>query len=370
MFSRIQYYIVFFCLIMAVTYFMSKWKNMFISTNEEDELIKKFLLNDSEKSGFLDGKSPLLTPSSTPSHAGLLNSASHLPILWIHNSYEMNARKWKSFQSRNTTDLNQPYIHLTIKTIISHCNEDFKICLIDDNTFSQLLPSWEINMELTPEPMKQRYRELGMLQLLYVYGGLVLPNSFVCLKNLKDFYRQNTENGTPFVCEKINNTNITNKKQKMAFIPSTYIMGAKKNNKTVLECVQFLKTVLTSTHFSSENEFVGTSSQWCMKAIEAQQMNLVSGECVGIKTPKRKKIVLEDLMQEGYLKLHQDAVGVYIPADEILNRPKYQWFAVLPVEDILKSNMIIAKYFMTSMVDSTASHKDYQSGEIKSMSHI
>lgn len=366
MLSNIKYYIVGFCTIMVVTYFMNNWKNMFQS-DDTNELIQKYLLNGTgnHHSTILDGLSPSLTE---------LNSKQHnKPILWIHNAYEVNARKWKSFYSRNTTDLNQPYIHLTIKTIINHCNEDFKICLIDDNTFSQLLPSWEINMALTPEPMKQRYRELGMLQLLYVYGGLVLPNSFVCLKNLKDFYLANTENGNPFVCEKLNKTNRPDKVPK-AFVPDTYIMGAPpgKNNATILEYVNYLKSTLVSPHFSSENEFFGKSSQWARKAIDQNKMNLVTGEHVGIKTQKHKKIVLEDLMEEEYLKLHNDAVGIYIPADEILNRPKYQWFAVLPSEQILNSNIIIAKYLMTSIVDSNTDYTEdtYKSGEIASASHI
>lgn len=349
MLSKIKYYIVGFVSILVISYFMNQWKNMF-NADDSNELIQKHLLNGTEQSGVLDGLTPLFTDSKT-------NQQSK-PILWIHNLYEVNARKWKSFYSRNTTDLNQPYIHLTIKTIINHCNDDFKICLIDDNTFSQLLPSWEINMALTPEPMKPRYRELGMLQLLYVYGGLVLPNSFVCLKNLKDFYLANTENGNPFVCEKLNRTNTPDKKPP-AFVPDTYIMGVQgKTNDTILEYINYLKSALASPHFSSENEFVGTSSQWARKAIAQNKMNLVSGEYVGIKTQRYKKIVLEDLMEDDYLKLHNDAVGIYIPADEILNRPKYQWFAVLSSEQILNSNIIIAKYLMTSIVDSNTDYNE------------
>ena len=45
---------------------------------------------------------------------------SKLPILWIHNDYNVNARNWPSFFSRNTLDLNQPYVLLTIKSIIDN----------------------------------------------------------------------------------------------------------------------------------------------------------------------------------------------------------------------------------------------------------
>jgi hypothetical protein len=52
------------------------------------------------------------------------------PILWIHIPYEYNSRKWLSFGSRTSFDLNQPYLYLTVKSIIKHCDESFTICII------------------------------------------------------------------------------------------------------------------------------------------------------------------------------------------------------------------------------------------------
>ena len=48
-----------------------------------------------------------------------------------------------------------------------------------------------------------------------------------------------------------------------------------------------------------------------------------------------------------------DSVGIYIPADEILRRPKFQWFAVMPADEVLKTNMIVSKYLQASIVDTT-----------------
>ena len=41
------------------------------------------------------------------------------PIMWIHIKYEYNARKWLSFGSRSSCELNQPYLYLTLKSIYS-----------------------------------------------------------------------------------------------------------------------------------------------------------------------------------------------------------------------------------------------------------
>jgi hypothetical protein len=301
-----------------------------LDANNDYEMIRNYLLNDSPLYGY------------------------NRPKLWIHSKYEMNARKWKDFYSRNNTDLNQPYLHLTIKTIINHCGADFNICLIDDESFSKLIPSWDVDLATMAEPFKSHFRELGMAQLIYFYGGMTVPNSFVCLKNLKSFYDDGISNNRPFVCESINKTvNITKQKHKMLFIPDLYFMGAVKNNPLILELVEHLKATNKTVHFSNENDFVGDKQQWCIDAINSNKLNLIGGEFIGIKTKDRKTILLDDIMSEEFLNLSSSAVGIYIPEEEVLRRNKYQWFAVMDGDQILKSNMIISKYLAASIVDST-----------------
>ena len=67
------------------------------------------------------------------------------PVMWIHLDYKVNARRMAEFYSRNSTKLNQPYLYLTLKSIISKCGEHFNIALIDDTSFKYLLPSFNID---------------------------------------------------------------------------------------------------------------------------------------------------------------------------------------------------------------------------------
>jgi hypothetical protein len=324
-------------MVIAVGFAANKIKKTLEGEDDEYEMIRKYLLNDSPLYGY------------------------NRPKLWIHTTYEINARRWKDFYSRNTTDLNQPYIHLTIKTIINHCGNDFNICLIDDDSFSKLIPSWDVDLATVAEPMRSHFREMGMAELLYYYGGIVVPNSFLCLRNLKEFYDQGLANGTPFVCEAVNHTtNILQQKQKLLFVPDLYIMGAFKNDPTVLTLIEFLKARNKSPHFTSAAEFVGDTSQWCLEAIRDQKLTLVGGEYVGVKTVDRKTILLENLMEEAFLPLHQDTFGIYIPGDEILRRNKFQWFAVLPSEQVINANMIVSKYLMASIADTTGDYRPRQ----------
>lgn len=215
--KNMSYYLFLFSVIFISSYLASQVKNTF-DTNNDYEMIKKYLLNDSPLYGF------------------------NKPKIWIHTDYHINARIWKDFYSRNTTDLNQPYIHLTVKTIINHCGNDFNICLIDDETFSKLIPTWDIDLNTVADPMKSQIREIGLLKLIYYYGGMVLPNSFICLKNLKQLYNDGLKDTNMFVCEKINNSvNLLKHRQNPLFVPGLNIYGANKNSDTVKELIEHLK---------------------------------------------------------------------------------------------------------------------------------
>jgi len=323
--TKISQYILLFGVASAVSYIASKYNSKY-ENNDEYELVKKYLLNDSPLYGF------------------------NRPKLWIHSKYELNARKWKDFQSRNTTDLNQPYLHLTIKSIINHCGNDFNVCLIDDESFSKLIPTWDVDLVSMAEPMKSHYRELGMIQLLYYYGGMIVPNSFICLKNLKPIYENSISTNKPFVCENINRSiDLIKQKNKLLFMPNSFFMGSNKNNLTIKNLID--QTLPTKTSFNIESDFKGDLSQKLLELVKSEQMTLILGQSIGVKTRNKKQILLDDLMEENYLDVSDDIFGVYIPADEVLTRTKYQWFAYLSQDEILESNLIVAKYLKASIVN-------------------
>jgi hypothetical protein len=325
--KNILYYVVGVATVFVASYLVSNYKKT-LEPNDEYDMIKKYLLNDSPLYGY------------------------NRPKLWVHTTYEINSRMWKDFYSRNTVDLNQPYIHLTIKTIIDHCGKDFNICLIDDDTFSKLIPTWDVDLPNMAEPMRSHFRQLGLAQLVYFYGGMIVPNSFICSRNLKDFYDENTATG-PFAVEAVNRTTAAVGKRHLSFVPDMYFMGAKREDPTMMELVEYLKGLNRVPHFSSETDFMGSVSQWLLAACRTGAMTLVGGEMVGVKTDDHKAILIDDLMEEGFLKINSRSVGVYVPADEILRRPKFQWFAVMPAEQLLTTNMIVTKYLQASIVDTT-----------------
>jgi hypothetical protein len=366
-------------------------------TNSESVIIKQYLLNDSP----LHGK--------------------NRPKLWIHSKYEYNSRKWKSFYSRSSYDLNQPYLHLTIKSLINHCGDDFDVCLIDDDTFSKLIPHWDAELSKICEPMKSHLREIGIAELLFHYGGLVVPNSFVCCKNLMPLYQDGVgANGMGnqfFVSERPNKYEEFIHTSRRKFMPDHYIMGARKNNLKVKEYVDFLKKYYgcpdyrlqvalpdikgapkelgfdgqdptkrgpfygsdrnaeqasglpdldgprmneaVQTVYTWESELTGDIGNWLLEKVESKEIGLVDGKYIGVKSKNGKPIDLDELLADGFLDVdNSDLFGIYIDADDLLIRPKYAWFAVLPAYQVLNTHTIVAKYLKLSIIDSADIYRD------------
>jgi len=285
------------------------------------------------------------------------------PKLWIHSKYEFNARKWESFGTRNSTDLNQPYINITVKSILHHCADDFHVMLIDDESFPKLLPDWQYgSLSTVPEPFKTQYRQIGLAMLIYKYGGMVVPNSFVCIKNMKTMYETGTSRNMAFVGESYNRT--TSKPGNM-FLPNLYFFGAEKRNDSIFELIEYLQGMVHKGHFSDESMVIGNLENWLVSKHE--WFHVLDGDLIGIKTyKKRRQILIEDLIEEKPIDLSPECYGIYIDESEVLKRTKYQWFAVMSIEELLNSNMILAKYLKQAAIDMKS---EYATVTIKKEKH-
>jgi len=264
------------------------------------------------------------------------------PILWIHVPYEYNSRNWLSFGSRSSFDLNQPYLYLTVRSILKQCDDSFTVCIIDDASFKRLIPGWNINMTTISDPILSNMRMMGLMKLLYIYGGLVCPISFVCLKNLHGLYEKGIRGEKMFVCETVDRNSTSTD---VDFFPNFSFCGAPKECETVRELCSFIER--TSSHdYTAETKFLGNYDKWCKQRIENGTMNMIEGVEIGTKTIDESPIILDDLMSNHYLDLYQGTYGILIPADEILNRRKYEWFARLSQKQVMESDTIIGNYLL------------------------
>lgn len=262
------------------------------------------------------------------------------PILWIHMNYDINARWWASFYSRNSTDLNQPYLYLTIKSIIDTCGQDFNICLIDDESFSKLMPEWTVNVPLIADPIKSKIRELALAKLLFKFGGMLVPPSFICFQSLLSLYEN--QHKDMFVGELLNNTSTSSQ---MLYFPSTTFMGCKKGSVTMAEYINYLEQVI-SQDFVDESNFLGAYGRWCYDKSTKGEISIIPAEQLGVKDGAGVAITIDRLMQNTFVPLSGNVLGLYIPADAVLKRTAYNWFARLSAKQVLHSDTAIGKYLL------------------------
>jgi hypothetical protein len=267
------------------------------------------------------------------------------PILWIHVPYEYNSRKWLSFGSRSSFDLNQPYLYLTVRSILKHCEDSFTICIFDDNSFKKLIPNWNIDMSRLSEPILSNIRVLGTMKLLHIYGGLMCPISFLCMNNLSGLYAKGTRGNKMFICETVdrNSTSVGRN-----FYPNISFCGAPKECETVARLCNYIE-IITSNDHTAESKFLGQYDRWCMKKVEEGKINLIDGHEIGTKTIDDKQIILDDLMSNNYLDLYKGTYGILIPSNELLNRLQYGWFVRSSQRQVLESDTIIGNYLLLSI---------------------
>ena len=262
---NISEYVIFFIVLIVLSYI---YKNLKLdedknTSNYYYKMVNKYLLNGN--------------------NLGMNNK----PFLWIHLQNDdtitpnVNSRHWINFGSRTSTEVNQPYQSLTIKSIIDKCGDDFNICLIDDKSFNKIIPTWTIDMNIIANPVKSHIRLLALCSILNIYGGILLPSSFICLDNLKNLYINNINENKFFVGE------FMNKCENQAFnknmlIPSPILMGCNADNNEMKEFIKYLE-ILNSSDFTAAQDFKGKANEWLVASAQNNKINIIDGCYIGTK---------------------------------------------------------------------------------------
>jgi hypothetical protein len=311
-----------YLIIMFIGFIYDKYKKT-IDVQEQyndGELIQKYLLNDST-----------LTKNNKP-------------ILWIHVEFDKNARSWESFGSRTSDNLNQPYQYLTIRNIIETCGESFNVCLIDDDSFIKIIPEWRTKVEHLPRPLRSHMRELALATILHIYGGFLIPSSFICFYDLRSLYDAHLGSANVMIGELRTTTSLAAEKQ---YSPSTKIIGCKKFDPVMKEFMDYLMQITDRDH-TQEMDFTGETTRWWLakQAESSAAVSIIPAEELGVKTTANKPVLIEELLSDIDVPLSPTAAGLYIPEQEILKRSKYQWFARLSPKQVLESHTLIGKYLL------------------------
>ncbi len=319
---KIVNYILVFIAVTAIGMLYDRYSKKFYPDEELDKynLVRKYLLNESDS---LDGK----------------------PFLWIHSKHKVNARDWDSFYSRNTKRMNQPYKDLCVESIVKHCSDSFKICLIDDSSFEKIVPEWSICLDGLADPIKSRIRKLALTKLIHTYGGMLLPNSTIVMKDLRKLYDEKVSGNKMFTGELLNRSDSNAHSR---FGPSSKVLGCVKGCDKMKELSEHLE-ILISRDNTDQPNFEGNISRYLRKLMSEGKCNIICGKGLGTKNKENKVILVDHLLEESSLNLCMCSLYcIILPDDDILNRTKYQWFARLSHRQVLEANTQASKFILIS----------------------
>lgn len=313
-------YIIFFVILLVLSFLLNKIKTEESKNTNEYyfKMIDKYLFTDESL-----GKN-------------------NKPCLWIHLHNDntiissVNQRKWLNFYSRNTTQFNQPYQYITLKTIIDNNSNDFNICMIDDNSFKKIIPNWNFDIEKVSNPIKTYIRNIALSKILNIYGGLFIPSSFICYSNFKSLW-DNIQNTNTFTVSEFIDRSVNSNFINESTSPSITLMGSTPNNNILNDFIKY-QELLISQNQSSEIQFNDYIGNWLQDSLNKTLINLIDGKLIGSKDFNNKVITLDDLMSNKHINFIDNKYGIYIPWDEILLRRNFEWFANLSVDEVLNCN--------------------------------
>ena len=233
---------------------------------------------------------------------------------------------------------------MCVESIVKYCGKSFNVCLINDDSFSKLIPGWQIDMKLISNPIKKHMRILAIAKILYYYGGLLLPNSTLLVKNVKPLYDEMMSYKCMFVSEMVskNSTSVNTR-----FFPSNKLMGCKKKSKEMSKMIKKIEMLLSRDN-TEEMDFEGEVDRELYGMQNNGEIQLMNGTIFGNKTKEGKSVLVDDLLNLSYVNFDRNMYGIYLPKEDIEKRTKYNWFGRLNREQILKANTVISKYFLIS----------------------
>jgi hypothetical protein len=164
--------------------------------------------------------------------------------------------------------------------------------------------------------------------ILHKYGGMFVPQSFLCQTDLIDLYQPKL-----FVGEEVNRTTLPG-----LYVPGMKLMGCKRNCECMNKFIDYQEKLYKNKTLQSD--FTGDIHTYLKKC----GCTVIDGSKLGIKKTNGEPVLLNELLGTDPITLPRKLLGVYVPRDEILSRPKFEWFSRMSPLQILESPMVFSTY--------------------------
>jgi hypothetical protein len=194
-----------------------------------------------------------------------------------------------------------------------------------------------------------------MLNILQIYGGIIVPVSFcsfrglssVCSSYIQISQTEGKQTGKPFISETSNPGVSSNS---FEYAPNTHFLGAPKHSEVIKKGIQFMQQLI-STDYTAESVFKNKHA-WIQDALKQNEIALVSGTMFGTKGENGNPIKIDDLFSENTITslfLSSHALGIWLPSEEILKRNKYDWFSRCSIKQALDTPYLISKLLVYAL---------------------
>jgi len=262
------------------------------------------------------------------------SSYENKPFLWIHNVHDVNSRKWLDFGSRNSHNINRPYVKVCLAKLIYIYSNYFNVIIIDDTSFNELIPNFNKNFHNLPDPIKTHERKVALIELIYMYGGIVCPNSFFPFNNNLIMCYENTDFFSFEILQGYKTDDI--------MAPTDNFIGCKKMNPNVKHYIEFLKKN-NSNDYTNNQDFLKKSNRMLNNMSKESKLHIYNGKMIGTKYFDNTIVTIDDLTKPKYKSLDSNSIGLYIPKNKLEKMTHYNWITYLSEDELYNSNTFIGE---------------------------
>lgn len=255
-------------------------------------------------------------------HPDLLSKSKRRKI-WVYLPLEKNARVWENFGSRTSNRIHLSVLNLCVKSIIDWCSQSYDIILFTDQDICEILKT-KVDLSTLSGDVLEKHRQLYILEILYEYGGILVPPTLYLRNNLKT----QDLGDRWYVCDTVNTNHVSGSSR----IPSCVIMG------TPVQDAQ-LREYIDSLYKEDKEEYNGN---YFLK----NKIFVVDGTVFGTKDKSGQNVSLDDLMSNKKIALPEHNVGLYMPCKELLTRNYYKWYCKMSERQVLKTNCAFSYYMI------------------------
>ncbi len=255
-------------------------------------------------------------------HPDLLSMSKRRKI-WIYLPLDLNARVWENFGSRTSNHLHLSVLNLCVKSIIDWCSQSYDIILFTDQDINEILKT-KVDLSTLSGDVLDKHRQLYILEILYEYGGILVPPTLYLRNNLKT---QDVVDRM-YVCDSVNTKSVLYTKR----VPSTFLVGAPPQDPQLRDYIDTLYKDEKEEY--TENYFI------------KNQIFVIDGTVFGTKDKNGQNITLDDLMSNKKISLPEYNVGLYMPCQELLTRNYYKWYCKMSERQVLKTHCAFSYYMI------------------------